>query len=80
MATVVPEMVHLAEDLGLVRDLGRYEGELVHMRSLMIDLQQSPTATMQHGWNDEQLVHETIGVLALLQARLFECRRRGLLG
>lgn len=79
MATVVPELVRLAEDLSLVRDLGRYETDLVYMRLQMTDLEQTRTSPV-FAWDDVRLVSETVAQLALLQARLAECARRGLLG
>lgn len=79
MATVVPEMVRLVEDVAMIRDLGPYEADLVYMRAQMFELQQTPVSPVA-GWDDARLVSETVAQLALLQARLAECRRRGMLG
>lgn len=74
MGVVVPELVHLAEDLGLVRDLGQYEPDRVYLR-------QVEDARLELGALDEvQLVHEVIARMARLEASIGLCRRRGMLG
>ena len=73
---IVPELLRLEQDLGLVRDAGRFQ----EARQLYIDVYGVSAPDQVLEIPDEQLpqvVFIAVGYVDLLVA---ECRRRGMLG
>ena len=74
MGTVVPELVRLAEDLTVIRDLGQFEPDRVYLRQSKILIEDLS------GLSDEELTSQVVLALANLEMFIAEARHRGMMG
>lgn len=73
---IVPELLRLEQDLGLVRDAGRFE----EARRLYLDLYGESASDTVMAIADSDLPCVTFIALGHVDYLLAECRRRGMLG